>query len=279
MEPRRIPLDAPRLSVIAALVVLGNALSRLVRIPTQGFVLTVFNIHWTVLVNGSAVFLVLLGALVAVGADSVLRVHPAFGLHGGGSRWAALLHLILPAMATVGGGVALALFPSGPRWWVGMAAVSVLVVLCVLGEYIVIDRDDYRYDPASIGLGILAYSLLALLLSAMHASETRLAIFLPLIGVVVAILALRLLELTAPPSPRLLAYAAGTGLVIAQLGLPLNFWPLPSVAFGLGLTVAAYCVIGVARVHLRGKLDSRTLGEYAFVAAASIGVLLLAVQR
>jgi len=160
-----------------------------------------------------------------------------------------------------------------------MVAVSVLVVLCVVGEYVVIDRTDYRYDPASIGLGILAYTLLALVLSALHASETRLAVFLPAVALVVSILSLRLLELTASPGPRLLAYAGGTGLTIAQLALPLNFWPLPSVAFGLGLTVAAYCVIGVARAHLREKVDSRTLSEYALVAAASIVVLLFVVQR
>jgi hypothetical protein len=279
VESRRVPLDAQRLSVLAALVVLGNGLSRLVSIPSRGFVLTILNVQWTVLVNGPAIFLILVGALVAAGADSVLRAHPAHRQHAGGSRLQSLLHLVLPATATMGGGLALSLFPSGPRWWVGMVAVSVLVVLCVVGEYVVIDRTDYRYDPASIGLGILAYTLLALMLSALHASETRLAVFLPVAALVVGILALRLLELTAPPGPRLLAYAGGTGLTIAQLALPLNFWPLPSVAFGLGLTVATYCVIGVARAHLREKVDSRTLSEYALVAAASIVVLLLVVQR
>jgi Protein of unknown function (DUF5656) len=279
MQSRRVPLDAQRLSVLAALVVLGNGLSRLVTIPTKGFVLTVFNIQWTVLVNGSAVFLLLVGAVVAVGADSVLRTHPTHQQHAGGSRLQSLLHLILPATATLGGGLALSLFPSGPRWWVGMVAVSALVVLCVVGEYVVIDRSDYRYDLASVGLGILAYSLLALMLSAMHASETRLAVFLPSIALVVSVLALRLFELTASPGPRLLAYAGGTGWIIAQLALPLNFWPLPSVAFGLGLTVAAYCVIGVARSQMREDVDARTLVEYALVAAASILVLLLVVQR
>ncbi len=82
-------------------------------------------------------------------------------------------------MAALGGSAALNLFPSGPRWWLGLAAVTGLLILSVVGEYYVIDRKDARYDLAAVGLNILGLTLLAIVLSALHADQARLAFALP----------------------------------------------------------------------------------------------------
>ncbi|MGA2820844.1 MAG: hypothetical protein ABSF61_09345 [Anaerolineales bacterium] len=272
------PLDAKRFSVLAAAIVLANGLSRLVRLPSQDFVVTVLNIHWMVGVNGPMLFMVLLGALVASGAYSIYRSHsPA--LRAPSEKEGLGLHLIVPALTAVGGGAALSLVPSGPRWWVGLAFLSALVVLAVAGEYLALDRDDPYYAQASIGLEILVYSLLVLVFSALHAADTRLAMAMPLIALSTSILTLRVLALAAPLDRRIWAYTAGIGLLVGELALPLNFWPLPSVAYGLGLTVSAYVLGGLGRLRLQSELRRASLVEYAVVAALALLALLALTKR
>ncbi len=272
------PLDAKRFSVLAAAIVLANGLSRLVRLPSQDYVVTVLNIHWMVGVNGPMLFMVLLGALVASGAYSIYRSHspaqrPSSEKEGLG------IHLIVPALTAVGGGAALSLVPSGPRWWVGLAFLSALVVLAVAGEYLALDRDDPHYDQASIGLEILVYSLLVLVFSALHAADARLAMAMPLIALSTSVLTLRVLALAAPLDRRIWAYTAGIGLLVGELALPLNFWPLPSVAYGLGLTVSAYVLGGLGKLRLQSELRRASLVEYAVVAALALLALLALTKR
>jgi hypothetical protein len=271
-------LDVKRFSVLAAAIVLSNGLSRLVRLPSQDFVVTVLNVHWLIGVNGPMLFMVLLGTLVASGSYSIYQSGVA-ELPISGRRNGLGLHLIIPALTAIGGGAALSLVPSGPRWWVGLAVLSALVVLAVAGEYLVLDRDTPHYDQASLGLEILAYSLLVLVFSALHASDTRLAIAMPLIVVCTSILTLRVLALAAPLDRRLWAYTIGIGLVVGQLALPLNFWPLPSVAYGLGLTVSAYVLGGLGKLHLRSELRRASLVEYGIVAALAVLALLGLTKR
>ena len=271
-------LDIKRFSVLAAAIVLANGLSRLVRLPSQDFVVTVLNVHWLVGVNGPMLFTILLGALVASGAYSIYR-SGSTGLSVSNRNHGLGLHLIIPALTAIGGGAALSLVPSGPRWWVGLAFLSGLVVLSVAGEYSTLDRDDPHYDQASLGLVILAYSLLVLVFSALQASDTRLAIAAPLIILSTSILTLRVLALAAPVNRKLWAYTLGIGLLVGELALPLNFWALPSVAYGLGLTVSAYVLGGLGKLHLQSELRRASLVEYGVVTALAVLALLALTKR
>jgi hypothetical protein len=272
------PLDVKRFSVLTAAIILASGLSRLVRLPSREFIVTVLNIHWIVGVNGPMLFMVLLGALVASGAYSIFRSHST-GSTLPGEREGLGLHLIIPALTAIAGGAALSLVPSGPRWWVGLALLSALVVLAVAGEYLALDRDDPHYDQAALGLEILAYSLLVLVFSALHAADTRLAIALPLVALSTSILILRVLALAAPLNPRMWSYMAGIGLLVGQLALPLDFWPLPSVAYGLGLTVSAYVLGGLGSLRLQSKLRRASLVEYGVVAGLAMVALLAITKR
>ena len=163
------------------------------------------------------------------------------------------------------------LFPSGPRWWLGLAAVTGLLILSVVGEYYVIDRKDARYDLAAVGLNILGLTLLAIVLSALHAGQARLAFALPLIAVLVAAIAERLLDLSDARVPETRYFSVGIGLLVSELALPLFYLPLSSVTFGLLLTLATHTGVGIAQAHVKEKNIRSVVLEYLFIDAVAVG--------
>jgi hypothetical protein len=195
----KIKIDIRHLSTISAIILLVNGISRFVEIPSRGFRLTVMNIQWVVEINGNLLFMLLLALLVVVGSESILRSHPLLsGESGSQKHYLTAIHWIMPGITAFGGSAAVNMFPPGPRWWLGLVLVTGLLILIIVGEYLVIEKEGVRYDLASVGLNVLGLTLLAILLNAIHASSTRLAFALPVIAVCVTAIALRLLDLLDP---------------------------------------------------------------------------------
>jgi hypothetical protein len=182
-------------------------------------------------------------------------------------------------MAALGGSAAMNLFPSGPRWWLGLAAVTGLLILSIIGEYFVIDRKDVRHDLAAVGLNILGLTLLAILLNAIHASESRLAFALPGIAILVTAIAMRLMDLSDVRDTGTAYYPLGIGLLVSELALPLFFLPLSSVTFGLLLTLATHTGIGVAQARVKGKNNRSVIWEYLLIDCVAVVILILTLGR
>jgi hypothetical protein len=276
----KIKIDIRHLSTISAIILLVNGISRFVEIPSRGFRLTVLNIQWTVEINGNLLFMLLLALLVVVGSENILRSHPTLSAQSGRrAEYTTAIHWILPGMAAFGGSAAVNMFPPGPRWWFGLVLVTVLLVLCIAGEYVSIEKEGVRYDLASVGLNILGLTLLAVLLNAIHASAARLAFTLPAIGICAAAVALRLLDLLDPLNSFKKHYALGIGVLVSELALPLFYLPLSSVTFGLLLTLATHTAVGVTQIRAGDARNRSILTEYFFIDAIAIIVLTLLIGR
>lgn len=278
MTSKSLATIEPReLSLLAASIVLVNGLSRLVGIPSHGYLITIAGVQWAIEISGRLLFMLLLAAIVTVGAETILRSHPVLSSPAGTPRrYSTAVHWILPALAAFGGSAAVSLLPGGPRWWLGLALVSILLVAGVAGEFIVLDRKDARHDPAASGLSTLGLAILAIILAAVHAGSTRSALAVPAVGATVAIISLRLLDLRAPRSRKMMLYALGIGLAVSQLALPMVFLPIPSVTFSLSLVLATYTMIGFAQsVLVTGRLPRQTIYEYLLVDALAVLVLTL----
>jgi hypothetical protein len=269
-------INIRRLNILAAVIVLVNGLSRLVNLPSRGFRIFFFGIQWSIEINGRLIFMLLLAALVVVGAEAIFRSHPSLVQEPSQSvYYSTILHWILPGLAAFGGSIAVNLFPSGPRWWVGLIVVSGLLIASVICEFIVIDRDDHRFNIAAMGLNILGLTILAILFSTIHASSVRLAIALPVIGISAMILSARLLNLSIGAHSLIPVYAAGIGIIMAELALPLSFLPIPSILFGLLLTLATHTVLGIAQAALTHRLQYRVFMEYIIVDIIALILIIL----
>jgi hypothetical protein len=276
----KIKIDIRHLSTISAIILLVNGISRFVEIPSRGFRLTVMNIQWVLEINGNLLFMLLLALLVVVGSESIMRSHPALsGSAAARMRTSTAIHWILPGITAFGGSAAVNMFPPGPRWWLGLVLVTGLLILSIVGEYLVIEKEGVRYDLASVGLNILGLALLALLLNAVHSSATRLAFALPLIGISVSAIALRLLDLLDPRYPGKRYFALGIGLLVTELALPMFFLPISSVTFGLVLALATHTAVGISQIRSRDPRNRSILLEYLVIDAIAVLVLILLIGR
>jgi len=278
MQHYKINIDIRHLNILSATILLVNGISRFVEIPSRGYRLTVMNIQWVIEINGHLPFMLLLALLVVVGSEYIFRSHPALASPQG-KKYSTVLHWVLPGIAALGGSAAMNLFPSGPRWWLGLAVVTGLLILSVIGEYSVIDRKDSRYDLAAVGLNILGLTLLAILLNAIHASQSRLAFAIPGIAILVTAIASRLLDLSDPHNPMTKYYAPGIGLLVAEISLPLFFLPLSSVTFGLLLTLATHTGVGIAQTRSRESNTRSVILEYLLIDCVAVMILVLTLGR
>jgi hypothetical protein len=207
------------------------------------------------------------GAVAGAGSDSLVRSRPA-------GRPRGLLHVIVPAAATLVVAFGLRLLPVGPAWWLGLGASMILILAVLIAEYIVSIPGDPRQPTAVFGLSILTYILIFILFAAMYAAGLRAAVSSTLGGVLAAGLSLRLLSLQLPTGRGSGWYALGVGLIAAETIWALSYWRTETgLAAAIGLLLV-YLLTGLL-IRLSAPTVSRRLWlEYTVVAALGLALIL-----
>ena len=146
LEKRAVVLDADRLGVLIASVLLTYALTRVIHSPQ--FILSVdlpgFYFSYP-LSLGTAMSLLAAG-LTATGLDWLLHARAGF------ENKTATEHLILPTLTTFVIGAPLALLPDGPVWWIGFGIGGLLLTGVFLAEVEVVEPSSTYYGLARAGL-------------------------------------------------------------------------------------------------------------------------------
>ena len=96
LKPRYLP-DADRLSVLAATILLAYALGRFVDLPSRSLAIQLPFVYFSVQVNIRTFVTLLVAGLTAIGADWLLRDHPALRVNS------TLEHWLLPALTAISG--------------------------------------------------------------------------------------------------------------------------------------------------------------------------------
>jgi hypothetical protein len=237
-EHQHLP-DLNQLSVLTAAILLAYALTPFIRLPETNLVLQlpfgVFEFPF----NFGTIVAFLTALLAAVGADWLLRSHPH---REGAALW---LNLLLPALTAWTLGVPLGTLAVGLQWWAVFAMGGVLLVGVFIAEYIVVDFHDSRHGLATIGLTALSFALFLILTIAARAASLRLYLLLPLqIGPLVLV-CLRTFYLRLGGGWHV-AWTLGIVVVMAEIVVGLQYWPLTPLAYGLILTGLAYALTSVA---------------------------------
>ena len=222
-EERSAP-DVNRVSVLAAVVLLAHALSRL--IAGSGGLL--------ILAAGS----LLAAGLTATGMDWLLHSHPALG----GRR--TLVHWLLPTLTALVIGVPLALAGSGPQWALTFVISGVTLVLVILAEYAVVESSSSGFAMASAGLTALALALFLILAAVLRAAGAGALISLPALTVAAGLVSLRALQLRLGRWE--FGWSIGIALITIQLAAGLYYWPLSPLRYGLLLTGPLLGLISLA---------------------------------
>ena len=226
---------ADRVGVLIASILLTFALTRLIQSPNLTLAITLPGFYFAYPITLGAIMTVLAAALSATGMDWLIRDHPALG---GKSK---IEHLMFPTLTTFVIGAPLALLSNVSAWWVGFAFGAILLVSVFFAEYITIDPSAPTYAFARAGLTALAYALFLILATSLRFSGVRMFLFVPVIFITAGLISLRILHLDG--SDRWdFPWAIGIGIVCAQVGAGLHYWPLTPLQIGIALTGPLYAL-------------------------------------
>jgi hypothetical protein len=234
-ENRSILPSADRIGVLVASVLLAFALTRIIQSPSFTITLELPGFYFALPLTLGTFMTILAAALTAAGMDWLTRFHPALGAKTN------IEHLMLPTITTFVIGAPLSLLPNGMAWWAGFAFGAALLVIVFEAEYITIDPSASMYALARAGLTALAYALFLILATSLRFSGVRMFLIAPAIFFVAALISLRILHLDGTDRWDF-PWSIGIGIVCAQIGAGLHYWPLAPLQFGLALTGPLYAL-------------------------------------
>ncbi len=239
MEVRQNLPDTNRLSVITATIFLAYALIPFVNLPSQQISLQLPGFLFQMELNFGTIVSILVAILAAAGTDWLIQGHPT----AAGS--ARLPNWLLPALTAWVIGVPLTSLEVSAQWWVVFALGGLLFVLVLLAEYIVVDSDDDRFAPASVGLIAVSFALYLVLAISVKGASLRLYAVLFAIAPTVFLISLRTLFLRCG-GKWFYGWAFGIMLVIGQVAVGLHYLPLSPLRFGLILVGLTYALTSLA---------------------------------
>jgi hypothetical protein len=262
-QDRHFP-SRDRLSVLTAIIVLAYIISRFLALlaHNSNAAPVIFNL------NGTALILFLVAALISTGADALIRSHPNF------AGRTTFIHWIVPGAAALVLGVGLERLPNGPGWWFGLACSALMLLAVLIAEYIVVDSNDPTRDTAALGLSALTYSLAIILFALLHNIGARAMISATIGGLVAAALAWRLFALNGAPLRRAGLYAAIVGLICAETIWAISYWRVTSSGATLLVMLPFYLGVGLSQQHLTGHLTRRVWIEYGIVGLVALSLAL-----
>jgi hypothetical protein len=166
----------------------------------------------------------------------LIRIHPALGEKPTTEHW------MLPTLTAFVISAPLSILPNGSIWWLGFAIGAILLALVFLAEYVVVDPTASNYALAKAGLTALSYALFLILVTSLRIANIRLFLLLPLLLLAAGLISLRILHLDGTDRWDF-PWAIGIGIICAQIGAGLRYWPLTPIQYGLTLTGPLYALI------------------------------------
>lgn len=252
-----------------ASVLLTFALSRLIETPGLTLSLSLPGFYYAFPITLGSFMTLLAAALTAAGMDWLTREHPAAGDRS--SRE----HLLLPTLTAFVMGTPLALLSNSQAWWPGFAFGAVLITAVCVAEYISIDPSTPLYGPARAGLTAVGYALFLVLATSLRFSGARMVLVIPASFIAAGLISLRILHLDGTDRWDF-PWAFGIGLICAQIGAGLHYWPLSPVQFGLALTGPLYALTMLSMsLSENTPLRRATVGPALVLMAAWIAAIFL----
>ncbi|MPZ49579.1 MAG: hypothetical protein GEU75_09830 [Dehalococcoidia bacterium] len=257
----------PRLEVIAPSILRSSKVPLLVAVFSVGLLL-----YLTIEPTKPWILLVVT-ALVALGADGILREHP-HSARQDDIAWTAPL-LFLPTLLTLGAGLFLEDALSG--YWVvpGVIICAGLMAGALYAEHASIDGDSDVYPTARFVLNIVTYLTAFALYAVVYAFDVSLVPAALTVGLVSLLLSVEVLREAEADPMRALAFSGVVGLIVAEARWALYFLPLESYLAGVFLLLVFYLTSGLVQHHLNEDLRPPVVSEFVMIAVLGIVIVTL----
>lgn len=270
MQENRSQLPSTdRMGMLIASVLLTFALSHFIQSPGLTLSLSLPGFYYAFPLTLGSFLTLLAAALTAAGMDWLTRDHPSAG------NRATREHLLLPTLTAFVLGTPLAILSNSSAWWWAFVVGAVLLAAVCIAEYISIDPSAPSYGFARAGLTAVAYALFLILVTSLRFSGARMVLVIPSILTVAGLISLRILHLDGTDRWDF-PWAVGIGLVCAQIGAGLHYWPLSPVQFGLAVTGPLYALTMLS-TNLTENIPLRraVVGPIVVIGAAWVAAIFL----
>ena len=253
-----------RIGMLTAMVLLSYALTRIAQAPKITVTLNLPGFYFAYPLSLDSVITLFAAGLTASGMAWILSDHPEL------ENKTAIEHWLIPTLTTFVIGGPLAVLPNNYIWWAGFIFSAILLALVFWAEYQVVSPSISGYAAARSVLTALAYSLFFILIMSMRFERLRLFLFVPVIFLAAGLISLRILYLDGNDRWDF-PWAVGIGLVCAQIGAGLHYWPVTSIQMGLALTGILYALTMLSMNLSQGIPLSRAALSPCAVAALAWG--------
>ena len=271
-EAANKPVDRDRLSVLLAVLILGNVLFRFIELPEHVYRLQALGSPLEIHASSTLLLITLMVGLTCTGTSLVLHDHALLVEHSGRPVY---ISWILPGLLAGLSAYLLSLAPTLFIWIGGLIVFGISVGLTISAEYATVAPDTPRYPAVRLVLNVLAYLMAFVLFVLIYQTRTRSLVTATLTLVTATLLALDLLSVADVPVGRMLPFAGIVGLIIGESTWALNYWQISAWVGGLLLLLIFYVAINVAHQHLLERLSLSTLFEFIAVTVAVLIVILL----
>jgi uncharacterized protein DUF5656 len=262
-------LDRDNMSVLIAILLLGNLLFRFIELPEQWWRFRVLGSPLDIHLTGDELLVVLMVGLVCTGTNLILHGHVYQETRPIYISW------ILPGIVAGLCTFALSRVALLPVWIAGLCLMGFVVAATIVAEYRSASLDAPSYPGARLTLNVLAYFLAFVLFALIYQTRSRSIVSATAIMLTAVLISLDLLSVADEPVTRVLIFAGVVGLLVGESTWALNYWQVSSWIGGLLLLLVFYVTTNLAYHHLLGKLTVFTLVEFAAVAFVVFVVVLL----
>jgi hypothetical protein len=269
-SPPAKPIDyRDRISVVSWLLVFGLGLSLLYSLPTRVLTFDALGSPISISLTETSVAALFLALLAAVGANSIVNLHPYYLARSHRRNW-NWSFWALPMALTLISTFVLPLTPQGLVQVLTLLLSGALLALAYFCLYTTVEHGQAGFRRARFVLDALAYGSALVLFLFVYQTRTRSLFSGTLVAMTAILLAVEILRTSVGRTRLVLNYSAIIGLILGQVTWALNYWLLPGLTGGLLLLLIFYLLVGIAQQGLQERLNRRVLFEFAIFAIVAL---------
>ncbi len=215
--------------------------------------------------------LLALTALMALGADGIIRSHPHGEFH---TIADTAPYLFVPVLFTLSAG--LFLEDVILSYWAVPAVIGAgaLMGIALYAEHISVEPHDEQFPLARFALNVITYLTAFGFYAVVYGFDVDLLPAAFAVGLISMLLSIEIFREAEADPLRALVFAAVIGVIVAEARWVLYFIPLEGFLAGVFILLIFYLTTGVISHYLTEHLDRAVLAEFALVTAAGLAIVI-----
>jgi len=259
-----------RTGTLVSLLLLGLALSCLMRLPTNIVSFVAFGSPATLYIStpwimGGMLLLLTIAGVYSLVDSQEEKSSPLYSLAFAGLPSVVIIVALFFLLF-------LRLLADRLFFVLGLASAGLLLALILVGQYHTTGGRNSLW--ARWGLNVVVYGAAIFFYALIYDLRARSLLSATGVSLVSGALALELLRSEGGAS-RTWLYALVVGLIMGEVVWVLNYWGISALAGGSLLLLAFYLFAGLARQYLEGLLGRRVVVEFALIAALGVAFLIV----